>query len=82
LAGPAGPQGLQGPQGSQGLQGAQGSAGEKGEKGDPGVFNGTFRNGPFSIEFTTHGIFLRGPGGTIFVTRDRVGTTPDRYFGE
>jgi hypothetical protein len=45
------------------------------------VFNGSFTNGPFSIEFTTHGIFLRGPGGTIYVTRTGTGSTSDRYYG-
>ncbi|MGH3081457.1 MAG: hypothetical protein ACRDNH_10045 [Gaiellaceae bacterium] len=92
--GPRGPRGLQGIPGLQGLQGAPGAPGapgaegapgakgEKGDKGDPGVFNGTFRNGPFSIEFTTHGIFLRGPGGTIYVTRTGTGSARDRYYGK
>lgn len=65
-----------------GPAGANGAQGAKGDKGDPGVFDGTFRNGPFSIEFTTHGIFLRGPAGTIFVTRDGTGQTRDRYYGQ
>jgi hypothetical protein len=90
-AGPRGPQGLQGPQGAQGPQGpggppgpsgAAGAKGDKGDKGDPGTFNGTFRNGPFSIEMTPHGIFLRGPGGTVYVTRAGTGQTADRYYGK
>lgn len=77
--GPQGPQGAAGPQGAEGPAGAQGP---KGDKGDPGTFSGTFQNGPFSIEMTEHGIFLRGPAGTIFVTRNGIGQTPNRYYGE
>ena len=86
--GPRGLQGLQdlpGPQGLQGLQGNPGEPGQqgaKGDKGDPGKFEGTFRRGQFSIEFTAHGIFLRGPGGTVYVTLDNVGQTRDRYYGQ
>lgn len=82
LPGVQGPQGLQGLQGPQGLQGASGADGAQGPKGDPGVFSGVFRNGPFSIEFTIHGIFLRGPGGTVYVTRTGTGSTTDRYYGK
>ncbi len=83
--GPAGAQGVPGPQGNAGSPGApgtDGAQGPKGDKGDPGVFNGTFRNGQFTIEMTPHGIFLRGPGGTVFVTRNGVGESPDRYYGK
>lgn len=83
--GDAGPQGLAGPAGPQGpagSDGAGGAPGPKGDKGDPGTFSGTFRNGEFSIEMTTHGIFMRGPGGTVYVTRTGAGQTPDRYFGQ
>jgi hypothetical protein len=81
LPGPAGAQGAPGAQGDPGPAGPQGPQGPQGAQGPPGVFNGTFRNGPFSIEFTQHGIFLRGPGGTIYVTRTGTGSTKDRYFG-
>jgi hypothetical protein len=80
--GPAGPQGAQGLGGSTGAAGATGATGAKGDKGDPGTFTGTFRNGPFSIELTAHGIFLRGPGGTVYVTRYATGQTTDQNFGK
>jgi Collagen triple helix repeat (20 copies) len=82
LAGSPGPQGAQGAQGLQGAPGPPGAQGAQGDKGEPGTFAGTFRNGAFSIEFTAHGIFMRGPGGTIFVTRNGVGQTADRYYGK
>ena len=81
LIGLPGPQGLQGPPGQQGTPGNPGAPGVQGDKGEPGTFSGTFRRGQFSIEFTTNGIFLRGPGGTIFVTRDGVGESSNRYYG-
>jgi Collagen triple helix repeat (20 copies) len=82
VAGPAGAQGPQGAAGPQGPPGAQGPAGTQGPKGEPGVFDGTFRNGEFTIEMTTHGIFLRGPSGTLYVTRTGIGETTDRYYGK
>ncbi len=80
--GPAGPQGPEGPQGAAGTNGAQGPKGDTGAPGAPGTFSGTFRNGPFSIEVTSRGIFLRGPGGTVYVTRTGTGETADRYYGQ
>jgi hypothetical protein len=91
-----GPLGAQGVPGAQGVSGADGATGPKGEKGDTGergpqgfqgpagVFTGTFRsqNRLYSIEVTNRGVFLRGPGGTVFVTRNGVGETRDRYYGK
>lgn len=70
-AGPAGPPGPAGPQGQQGPQGPPGSSSE----------DLTSPNGLFAIEISDHGVFIRGPGGTVFVDHRGADTTSNRYYG-
>jgi hypothetical protein len=72
--------GERGPQGVQGIQGVQG---EKGEKGEPGSFTSTVTspNGMFRLEVTDRGIFIRGPGGTLFVDRFNANNTKNPAYG-
>jgi hypothetical protein len=89
--GPAGPPGQQGPKGEKGDTGATGPkgdtgpAGQEGPPGPQGPAGGgaslTSPNGLFSIEISNRGIFIRGPGGTVFVDHRSAGTTPNRYYG-
>jgi hypothetical protein len=83
--GPAGPAGPQGDTGSAGPQGETGPAGPAGPQGPPGEAGGNASlvspNGLFSIEVSNHGVFIRGPGGTVFVDRYGASTTPNRYYG-
>ena len=80
-----GPVGPKGDTGSAGPQGETGPAGPAGPQGPPGEAGGnaslTSPNGLFSIEVSNHGVFIRGPGGTVFVDRYGASTTPNRYYG-
>jgi hypothetical protein len=80
-AGERGPQGETGPQGAQGAQGVQGQPGAtgapgpqgpQGPAGSAGTFSGTFRQGAYSIEVTSTGILLVGPGGSVRIGRTGV----------
>jgi hypothetical protein len=77
--GPAGPQGPEGPQGPQGQTGADGQQGPPGTPGTVGSLRSP--NGLFSVEITNNGVFVRGPGGTIYVDRYTTGSTVDRFHG-
>ena len=89
--GPQGPQGVQGPQGDPGPAGVQGPKGDTGPAGPQGVqgpagpaggaANLTSSNGRYSIEVTNHGVYVRGPGGTVFVDQTGASTTSNRYYG-
>ena len=70
--GPEGPQGSQGPQGTQGAQGPAGTSG--------GAANLTSSNGVFKVEITDHGVYLRGPSGTVYVNRFKADVSPDPNF--
>lgn len=74
--GPAGPKGDTGPAGPKGDTGAQGPPGESG-----GTASLTSPNGLFHIEITNDGVFIRGPGGTVYVDRRGASTTPNRFYG-
>jgi Collagen triple helix repeat (20 copies) len=75
--GPAGPQGATGATGAAGPAGPQGPAGQSGT----GTASLTSPNGVFAVEITNRGVFIRGPGGTVFVDHLGVGTSPNRYYG-
>jgi hypothetical protein len=69
--------------GQQGPQGAQGPQGPQGPKGDPGVgANLTSPNGLFKVDITNHGVYLRGPSGTVYVDRFHTGTSSNPNFGK
>ena len=74
--GDTGPAGPQGPKGDKGDTGAQGAPGEPG-----GGASLTSPNGLFHIEITNDGVFIRGPGGTVYVDRRGASTTPNRFYG-
>jgi len=60
----------QGPIGPTGPQGPQGAAGAKGDKGDPGTFsNAVSPNGLYTVSFGDRGITLKGPAGSVTVSR-------------
>jgi len=84
LPGAQGERGLQGepgPQGSQGAQGAQGPAGPQGPAGTSGGSSTlTSPNGVFKVEITDHGVYLRGPSGTVYVNRFKADVSPDPNF--
>ena len=67
---------VQGPKGDKGETGAQGLPGEPG-----GGASLTSPNGLFHIEITNDGVFIRGPGGTVYVDRRGASTTPNRFYG-
>lgn len=73
--GPEGPQGTQGSLGPQGTQGPQGPAGTSG-----GASTLTSSNGVFKVEITDHGVYLRGPSGTVYVNRFKADVSPDPNF--
>ncbi len=77
--GATGAQGAQGDPGPQGPQGAQGPQGPAGTSG--GTSTLTSPNGVFKVEITDHGIFLRGPSGTVYVDRFHTGTSSNPSFG-
>lgn len=87
--GPQGPQGetgATGPQGEPGATGATGPAGPAGPagpQGPPGSSSAelTSPNGLFKVEITDRGVFIRGPGGTVFVDHHGADTTSNRYYG-
>jgi hypothetical protein len=83
--GPAGPQGLKGDTGPAGPQGLKGDKGDTGAQGPPGEPGGnaslTSPNGLFHIEITNDGVFIRGPGGTVYVDRRGASTTANRFYG-
>ena len=89
--GPQGPQGTTGPQGGVGPAGAPGAKGDTGATGPQGpqgpagpaggAANLTSSNGLYSIEVTNHGVYIRGPGGTVFVDQRGASTTSNRYYG-
>ncbi len=60
---------VQGDPGPAGATGAQGPQGERGPAGAPGANSLVSPNGRFRIDISDRGIFLRGPGGTIYVDR-------------
>ncbi len=78
--GDAGPKGDTGDTGPAGPAGAQGPAGPQ---GPPGTSSGdlTSANGLYKIEITDHGVFIRGPGGTVFVDQRGASTTSNRFYG-
>ena len=76
VAGPAGPPG------ADGQPGPPGADGQHGPPGPPGAAASLRSpNGLFSVEITNNGVFVRGPGGTIFVDRFTTGSTIDRFHG-
>jgi hypothetical protein len=77
--GATGPQGEAGPAGAQGAKGDTGATGPQGPAG--GAANLTSSNGLYSIEVTNHGVYIRGPGGTVFVDQRGASTTSNRYYG-
>lgn len=80
--GATGPQGAQGPKGDPGPQGPQGAQGPQGPAGSSGgTATLTSPNGVFKVEITDHGIFLRGPSGTVYVDRFHTGTSSNPSFG-
>jgi hypothetical protein len=79
--GKAGPTGATGPAGPPGPKGDTGAPGEKGEPGTPGTGSLVSPNGAFRVEITDRGIYLRGPGGTVFVDRFDAGTTTSAITG-
>jgi hypothetical protein len=87
--GATGPQGEVGPAGPAGADGATGPAGPagpagpQGPQGPAGASSGDLRspNGLFGIEITDHGIFMRGPGGTVFVDHRGASTSTNRFYG-
>ncbi len=82
VVGPRGPIGPKGDQGIQGLKGEPGDSGPKGDQGPPGSAAGlSSPNGRFSVEITNAGVFLRGPGGTVYVDFRGAGNTSNRYYG-
>lgn len=77
-----GPQGPQGEKGDKGEKGDPGATGPQGPQGPPGSAAGlSSPNGRFSVEITDRGVYLRGPGGTVYVDLRGAGTTPNRYYG-
>lgn len=76
VQGPKGDTGPAGPPGPKGDTGPQGPAGEPG-----GGASLTSPNGLFHIEISNDGVFIRGPGGTVYVDRRGASTTPDRFYG-
>jgi hypothetical protein len=82
--GPQGATGPQGPQGATGPQGPQGATGPQGPQGPAGASGGsatlTSPNGEFSVQITDHGVFLRGPSGTVYVDRFKAGTSSNPNF--
>lgn len=74
-----GPKGDTGPAGPQGPKGDPGPQGPQGESGSGASL--TSPNGLFHIEITNDGVFIRGPGGTVYVDRRGASTTPNRFYG-
>lgn len=77
VAGVPGPRGPAGPAGPAGATGAAGPAGPAGPAGSSAL---VAPNGKFRIEIANNGIYLRGPGGTVFVDRHEAGFG-DRFRG-
>jgi hypothetical protein len=75
-AGPAGPAGAAGPEGPRGPAGPQGPAGSS-----SGTATLVSPNGKFRIEITNTGIYMRGPGGTVFVNEFGTGESSNPYVG-
>ncbi len=89
VAGVPGPKGDPGPQGETGVTGQQGATGETGATGQQGPQGPAGASGSaslispnrkFRIEIGDNGIYLRGPGGTVYVDRHTTGTG-DRFRG-
>jgi len=81
--GPKGDTGTQGPQGDTGPQGPKGDPGPQGAQGPagaPGAASLVSPNGEFRIDITNHGIYLRGPSGTVYLNRFRNGTNSNPHF--
>ena len=79
--GERGPQGDPGPQGQQGVQGPQGAQGPQGPAGDAGgAATLTSPNGEFKVDITDHGVYLRGPAGTVYVNRFKADVSPNPNF--
>lgn len=72
--GPQGPPGQQGAPGQPGAPGQQGPPGPQGPAGTPGTASLVSPNGKFRVEIGNDGIYLRGPGGTVWVDRYDTGT--------
>ena len=92
VAGVPGPKGDPGPTGATGETGATGATGETGATGATGATGPQGPAGPsgsaslispnkkFRIEIGDNGIYLRGPGGTVYVDRHEAGFG-DRFRG-
>ncbi len=80
VAGTPGPKGDPGPAGQTGATGAAGAAGPQGPPGPDGAASLISPNKKFRIQVGDNGIYLRGPGGTVFVDRHETGTG-DRFRG-
>jgi len=80
--GPKGDTGDQGPKGDTGAQGPKGDTGAQGPQGPAGTSSLTSPNGVFRVDITNHGIYLRGPSGTVYVDRFRSGTSSNPNFGK
>jgi hypothetical protein len=82
--GARGAQGPQGEQGIQGVQGPQGPQGPQGEQGPAGASGGSATlsspNGEFTVDITDHGVYLRGPSGTVYVNRFKADVSSDPNF--
>jgi hypothetical protein len=81
LQGDRGLQGDTGPQGAQGVQGPPGAQGPQGPAGDAGgAATLTSPNGVFKVDITDHGVYLRGPSGTVYVNRFKADVSSDPNF--
>lgn len=67
---------VEGAPGPQGPPGPAGPAGEQGPRGEPGANSLVSPDGMFRIEISNRGIYLRGPGGTIYVDHFDAAAAP------
>jgi hypothetical protein len=80
VPGPKGDPGPIGPAGPTGATGATGATGQQGQQGASGAAALISPNRKFRIQIGDNGIYLRGPGGTVYVDRYETGTG-DRFRG-
>lgn len=80
VAGTPGPKGDPGPAGPSGAAGPAGPGGERGPQGTAGAAGLISPNRKFRIQIGDNGIYVRGPGGTVYVDRHESGFG-DRFRG-
>jgi hypothetical protein len=80
VPGAPGAKGDPGPPGPPGPPGAPGQNGQDGQDGASGAAALVSPNKKFRIEIGDNGIYLRGPGGTVYVDRHETGSG-DRFRG-